>query len=121
MVAGEASGDMYGAEVARGLLRRFPGSTIYGLGGERMREAGVELVGDISKTAVVGPFEVVSSLGILYRVFRRLADRVESEPPSAAILIDFLDFNLRLAKRVRDAGVPVIYYISPQVWAWREG
>src|SRR5262245_22713202 len=121
MVAGEASADMYGADVARGLFRKFPGCSIYGLGGQRMRDAGVQLEGDISKTAVVGPFEMVSSLGSLYRVFRRLADRVEAEPPTAAILIDFPDFNLRLAKRVRASNVPIIYYISPQLWAWREG
>src|SRR5437899_4233151 len=121
MVAGEASGDMYGAEVARCLFKKFPGCEIYGLGGQRMREAGVQLEGDISKTAVVGPFEVISHLGALYRVFRRLAERIETEPPTAAILIDFPDFNLRLAKRVKHAGAPVFYYISPQVWAWREG
>jgi len=86
-----------------------------------MREAGVELEGDISRIAVVGPFEVISYLGKLYRVFRRLAERIEREPPSAAVLIDFPDFNLRLAKRIKDAGAPIIYYISPQVWAWRQG
>lgn len=121
MVAGEASADMYGAEVARALLRRSPESTIFGLGGKQMREAGVELVEDLSHTAVVGPFESISYLGELYRVFHRLADLIEREPLSAAILIDFPDFNLRLARRVKAAGVPVIYYISPQVWAWREG
>jgi lipid-A-disaccharide synthase len=121
IVAGEASGDMYGAEVARSLRRLFPDCKIFGLGGPRMRNAGVELEGDIKKTAVVGPFEMLSSLGQLYRVFHRLAERIEAEPPTAAILIDFPDFNLRLAKRVKAAGVPVIYYISPQVWAWREG
>ena len=84
-----------------------------------MRNAGVELKGDISKTAVVGPFEMLSSLGSLYGVFRRLSEQVEAEPPTAAILIDFPDFNLRLAKRIKHAGAPVIYYISPQVWAWR--
>lgn len=86
-----------------------------------MRDAGVGLEGDIRHTAVVGPFEMLSSLGALYRVFRRLADKIETDPPAAAILIDFPDFNLRLAKRVKDAGVPIVYYISPQVWAWREG
>ena len=121
MVAGEASGDMYGADVARRLFRLFSGCRIYGLGGQRMREAGVELEGDISRIAVVGPFEVISYLGKLYRVFRRLAERIEREPPSAAVLIDFPDFNLRLAKRIKDAGAPIIYYISPQVWAWRQG
>ena len=64
---------------------------------------------------------MLSSLGSLYGVFRRLAEHVEAEPPTAAILIDFPDFNLRLAKRIKHAGAPVIYYISPQVWAWREG
>jgi lipid-A-disaccharide synthase len=121
IVAGEASADMYGAEVVRAIRRKFNDAQFYGLGGPRMRNAGVELEGDISKTAVVGPFEAVSSLGHLYSVFRRLADRVEAEPPSAAILIDFPDFNLRLAKRLKHAGVPIIYYVSPQVWAWREG
>ena len=121
MVAGEASGDMYGAEVARYLFEKFPGCRIYGLGGQRMRRAGVHLEGDISKTAVVGPFEVISYLGTLYRVFRRIAERIEMDPPAAAILIDFPDFNLRLAKRLKQAGTPVFYYISPQVWAWREG
>jgi lipid-A-disaccharide synthase len=121
MVAGEASGDMYGAEVARCLFKRFPGCRIYGLGGQRMRRAGVHLEGDISQTAVVGPFEVISSLGKLYRVFRRIADRIETDPPAAAILIDFPDFNLRLAKRLKHAGTPIFYYVSPQVWAWREG
>jgi lipid-A-disaccharide synthase len=121
IVAGEASGDMYGAEVALRLLRKFPDCEIYGVGGQRMREAGVRLEADISRTAVVGPFEVITYLGALYGVFRRLAERVESEAPTAAILIDFPDFNLRLAQRVKDAGAPVIYYISPQVWAWRRG
>jgi lipid-A-disaccharide synthase len=86
-----------------------------------MREAGVELVDDIRHTAVVGPFEAVSHFGVLYKVFRALAARIEDSPPTAAILIDFPDFNMRLASRLKAAGVPVIYYISPQVWAWRAG
>ena len=120
-VAREASGDMYGADVARALRERFPRTENFGLGGQRMREAGVDMEFDISHTAVVGPFEAIAYFGTLYRVFRRLADRIEADPPTAAILIDFPDFNLRLAKRLKDAGVPVVYYISPQVWAWREG
>jgi lipid-A-disaccharide synthase len=121
IVAGEASGDMYGAEVARCLQKRFPEVRIFGLGGQHMSEAGVGLEADIRHTAVVGPFEAVTYFGTLYRVFRRLADRVELEQPDAAILIDFPDFNLRLAKRLKTAGIPVIYYVSPQVWAWRAG
>jgi lipid-A-disaccharide synthase len=121
IVAGEASSDMYGAEVARAIRRKFDDAQFYGLGGPRMRNAGVELEGDISKTAVVGPFEALSSFGHLYSIFRRLAERVETEPPNAAILIDFPDFNLRLAKRIKNARVPIVYYIGPQVWGWREG
>ncbi len=121
IVAGEASGDMYGAEVARALKKKFSGARIFGLGGDRMREAGVELVGDISHTAVVGPFEAVGYFGTLYGVFRKLAERMESAAPEAVVLIDFPDFNLRLAGRARAEGIPVVYYISPQVWAWREG
>jgi len=121
IVAGEASSEMYGAQVAEALGRRFPGSTVFGLGGQRMQDAGVELVSDISRTAVVGPFEAIGHLGALYSVFRDLAGRIEDEPPDAAILIDFPDFNMRLAARLKAAGVPVVYYISPQVWAWRPG
>jgi lipid-A-disaccharide synthase len=121
IVAGEASGDMYGAEVAQALQRRFPECALFGLGGQRMLEAGVELEGDISHTAVVGPFEAITYFGVLYGIFKKLSNRIEAEAPHAAILIDFPDFNLRLAKRLKQAGVPVIYYISPQVWAWRPG
>jgi len=122
IVAGEASGEMYGAEVARKLFERFPAARIFGLGGDRMREAGVELLGDIGATAVVGPFEAVSHFGRLFRLFRKLTARIEAAPrPAAAIFIDFPDFNMRLARRARLAGVPVVYYISPQVWAWRSG
>jgi lipid-A-disaccharide synthase len=120
LVAGESSGDMYGADVALALARRFPGCKIYGLGGERMLEAGVELLGDIRHTAVIGPFEFISHLGALFKVFRRLSERAETSPPDAAILIDFPDFNLRMARRLKGLNIPIIYYISPQVWAWRE-
>jgi lipid-A-disaccharide synthase len=121
MVAGESSGDMYGADVALALMGRFPGCQVFGLGGQKMRRAGVELEGDIEHTAAMGPLAALSQLGALFRVFRRLADRIETTPPDAAILIDFPDFNLRLARRIKAANIPIIYYISPQVWAWREG
>lgn len=120
LVAGESSGDMYGADVALALMGRFPGCEVFGLGGQKMRRAGVELVGDIQHTAAMGPLAAFSQLGSLFRVFRRLADRIETTPPDAAILIDFPDFNLRLARRIKAANIPIIYYISPQVWAWRE-
>ena len=121
MVTGEASGDMYGADVARSLFHKFPGCTIFGLGGQRMREAGVELVGDIRDTAVMGPLGALMRLPLFYKIFRRLVNRVDSDPPTAAILIDFSGFNLPLARRIRAAGTPVVYYVSPQVWASRKG
>ena len=121
LVAGESSGDMYGADVALALMSKFPGSQIFGLGGQRMAQAGVELEGDIRHTAAMGPLAALGQLGSLFQVFRRLAHRLETTPPDAAILIDFPDFNLRLAKRIRAANIPIIYYISPQVWAWRSG
>ena len=112
---------MYGADVALALMGRFPGCEVFGLGGQKMRRAGVDLEGDIEHTAAMGPLAAFSQLGGLYRVFRRLADRIETTPPDAAILIDFPDFNLRLARRIKGANIPIIYYISPQVWAWRAG
>ena len=112
---------MYGADVALALMSKFPGSQIFGLGGQRMAQAGVELEGDIRHTAAMGPLAALGQLGSLFQVFRRLAHRLETTPPDAAILIDFPDFNLRLAKRIRAANIPIIYYISPQVWAWRSG
>jgi lipid-A-disaccharide synthase len=121
MVAGESSGDMYGADVALALMGRFPGCEIFGLGGQKMLQAGVELEGDIRHTAAMGPLAALGQIGALFKVFRRLVDRIETSAPDAAILIDFPDFNLRLAKRIKAANIPVIYYISPQVWAWRAG
>jgi lipid-A-disaccharide synthase len=121
LVAGESSGDMYGADVALALKSRFPGCRLFGLGGERMEKAGVHLEGDIRHTAAMGPLAALAQLGSLFKVFRRLVDRVEASPPDAVVLIDFPDFNLRLAKRIKAAKIPVIYYISPQVWAWRGG
>jgi lipid-A-disaccharide synthase len=112
---------MYGADVALALMGRFPGCRIFGLGGQKMQRAGVELEGDIRHTAAMGPLAALSQLRSLYQVFRRLVDRIETTPPDAAILIDFPDFNLRLARRIKAANIPIIYYISPQVWAWREG
>jgi lipid-A-disaccharide synthase len=113
---------MYGAAVARRLRERFPEAVLFGLGGEGMRASGVELVADISRTAVVGPFEAISHFGSLFRIFRQLTARIEAPSgPSAAVFIDFPDFNMRLARRARARGVPVIYYVSPQIWAWRPG
>jgi len=120
--AGEASGDQYGAELIRALGAAHPGAVeCFGLGGERMAEAGCETVVTARDVAVVGLFEVVSHLPGIYRHFHRLLAEVDRRKPDVAVLIDYPDWNLRLAKQLHRRGIPVVYYVSPQLWAWRRG
>jgi lipid-A-disaccharide synthase len=121
IVAGEASGDVHGAGLCAALRVLAPETRIFGMGGERMRAAGAELLADVSRRAVVGSTEVVSSVPGFYRVYRRLRAVLEREPPSVLVLIDFPELNLRLAGAARRAGIPVVYFIPPQIWAWRGG
>lgn len=93
--------------------------SVFGFGGDHLRAEGVEILHDIRELAVVGLFNVIRHLPMFRRVFDDIARRIESERPDAVLLVDFPDFNLRLAKRCRALGVPVVYYISPQIWAWR--
>jgi lipid-A-disaccharide synthase len=117
--AGEASGENYGAQLIVALRRRVPSLEFFGLGGERMRAAGCDTVADTADVAVVGLAEVVTHLPLIYAKFRKLVRAVEERRPDAAVLIDFPDFNFRLARQLHRRGVPVIYYVSPQLWAWR--
>ncbi len=119
IIAGEASGDLYGAGLVRSLKKRIPELKVSGMGGDRMRTAGVEILTDIKEVSVVGITEVISNLGRIKKALSLLKNRLAKERPDALILIDFPDFNLRLAKKAKALGIPVIYYISPQVWAWR--
>ncbi len=121
IVAGEASGDLHGSKVAEALLRLDPEVQLWGMGGEHLRRAGVEILIDSSRLAVVGITEVLGRMGSLYRAYRDLKKSIQRKEISLLILIDFPDFNLRLARVARDEGIPVLYYISPQVWAWRSG
>ncbi|MFQ5883206.1 MAG: lipid-A-disaccharide synthase [Candidatus Methylomirabilales bacterium] len=121
IVAGEASGDLHGADLTRALLTLDPEVTLLGMGGERMREAGVHLLVDAGELAAVGLTEVFSRLAALTRVFRKLRRALAEEHPGLLLLIDFPDFNFWLARASRRIGIPVLYYISPQVWAWRRG
>jgi lipid-A-disaccharide synthase len=121
MVAGEASGDLHGADLLRALRTEIPDVSVFGIGGERLREAGMETVADSSDVATVGVTEVAGRLRALLRAYRGLARRIRTDPPDLCVLIDFPDFNLRLASVAKRAGVPVLYYIGPQVWAWRRG
>jgi lipid-A-disaccharide synthase len=119
VVAGEASGDLHGGALCRALRSQAPGARLFGMGGRAMAAAGVELRADISGTAVVGFTEVVRRLPALRRTYRRLASAL-AERPAALVLIDFPGMNLRLAALARQFGVPVVYFIPPQVWAWRQ-
>ncbi len=119
--AGEASGELYGAGLMEALRRRVPAAEFFGVGGKRMREAGFETLIDAHQISVVGLAEVVKHLPMIRREFKRLVKEAVARKPDAAILIDFPDFNLRLARELHKLGIPVIYYVSPQLWAWREG
>jgi lipid-A-disaccharide synthase len=121
ITAGEASGDRLGAGLARSLLKLHPGVELLGMGGDEMAEAGVRLVQHAAEVAVVGFVEVIRHLPAIRRVMARLEQVVRDERPDVLVPIDFPDFNLRLASRVAASGVPVVYYVSPQVWAWRRG
>lgn len=120
--AGEASGEMYGAALIEALRRISPSPVeAFGLGGERMREAGCEIIVDSKDVAVVGIAEVATHLPRIYREFHRLLREADRRRPDVAVLIDFPDFHFRLAKELHKRGIPVVYYVSPQLWAWRRG
>ena len=119
IVAGEASGEMHGAGVVAALKARCPGIDLFGIGGDRMERAGCALIYHIERFSVMGITEVVRHLPFIRRALRRMDDLLESRRPDLMILIDYPDFNLRLARKARKRGIPVLYYISPQVWAWR--
>ncbi|OGD28242.1 MAG: lipid-A-disaccharide synthase [Candidatus Aminicenantes bacterium RBG_13_63_10] len=121
IVAGESSGDKHGARLVREFLERHPNETFFGVGGPRLAEAGAEILVPMKELAVMGIFEVAARLFRLRQVFRRLRHAASERRPRAAVLIDSPDFNLRLAKRLKALGIPVLYYISPTVWAWRKG
>lgn len=121
VVAGEASGDLHGARLFSELKRLRPDLEGFGLGGSELESAGLELVARSSEIAVVGLLEALSVLASARRIFARLLLEVDRRRPAAAVLIDAPDFNLRLAKQLERRGVPVVYYVSPQVWAWRSG
>jgi lipid-A-disaccharide synthase len=119
--AGEASGDRLGAGLARALGRLHPGVELVGMGGDEMAEAGVRLVRHASDVAVVGFVEVIKHLPTIRAAMARLQSVLVDERPDVLVPIDFPDFNLRLAAKAKAIEVPVVYYVSPQVWAWRRG
>lgn len=120
LVAGESSGDLYGAHIAREIRRIAPETKIAGMGGVRMKEAGVDILVDSSELGVIGLIEVLGSLFKFIRIFLFLVREVRKQRPSAVVLIDYPGFNIRFAKALWKAHIPVIWYISPQVWVWRK-
>lgn len=121
IIAGEASGDMHGANLVREMLRIHPTLHFYGIGGKRLFEEGVEILADASKMAVVGISEVFSHLGNIFNTMNLMKKSLDVRKPKLVILIDYPDFNLPIAKAAHQKGIKVFYYISPQVWAWRRG
>jgi lipid-A-disaccharide synthase len=118
--AGEASGDMYAAQLARALQART-GVHLFGMGGPKMREAGVEIVADASEIAVVGITEVLHRLPAVWRAWRRLDREAVRRKPALAITVDSPGFNFGLARRLKKHDIRIVYFISPQIWAWRPG
>ena len=116
--AGEASGDMYAARLAAALRARA-NVTIFGMGGDQMRAAGVEVIADYKEVSVLGITEILSHLPQLVHAMRRLVDTARERRPELAVLTDFPGFHLRLARKLRPFGVRNVYYICPQFWAWR--
>ncbi len=121
IVAGEASGDLHGSKLVSALLSLQPELEIYAVGSELMRQAGAKVLIDSSTLAVVGITEVLGQLPNIFKAYRALKKFIKEEDLRLLVLIDYPDFNLRLAKVAQQAKIPVLYYISPQVWAWRKG
>jgi lipid-A-disaccharide synthase len=120
IVAGEASGDHHAARLVEELNRLDPSVQFAGIGGERMKKAGVEILVDSAEMAVVGLVEVLANYRFLKGVLDRMRNELRERHPDMLILVDYPDFNLRLAKTARELGIKVLYYISPQIWAWRQ-
>jgi lipid-A-disaccharide synthase len=119
ILAGEVSGDLHGARVAHALRRRWPRARLVGLGGEEMRKAGVVLLAELEDLAVMGFVEVLRHLPFFWRLERRVKGLLDDDAIDLVLPVDYPGFNLRIARAAKDRGIPVLYYIAPQVWAWR--
>jgi lipid-A-disaccharide synthase len=119
--AGEASGDLYASLVVAELAKRVPGTEFFGCTGPKLRKAGVRTVVDASSLAVVGLVEVIGHIPRIYGEYRKLLRAAGEARPDLAILTDSPDFHLRVARRLHKKGIPVVYLVAPQVWAWRKG
>ena len=121
IVAGEASADLHAARALEELARLRPGVHAFGVGGPRLRAAGLEVLAPAEEISVMGIAEVLPRLPRILSILRTLARAAAERRPRAALLVDLPDFNLRLASRLKALGIPVVYYVSPTIWAWRQG
>lgn len=121
LIAGEDSGDLHGSNFLKALQQAAPGTLYRGVGGEKMREQGMELVAHIRDINFMGFWEVIKNLGTIRRLFRTVKADIQTWKPDAVVLIDYPGFNLRMAKFIQKLGIKVFYYISPQLWAWKKG
>ena len=119
MLAGEVSGDLHGSQVARALRERWPSATLLGLGGERMSGEGVEILAGLDQLAVMGFAEVVRHLPFFWKLERRLNTLLDGGSIDLVLPIDYPGLNLRITRNAKSRGIPVLYYIAPQVWAWK--
>lgn len=119
ILSGEASGDHHAAELIKATLAIDPNIHFFGMGGEKMREVGVEIVVDAKEMAVVGAIEILAHIRPIYHAWKTLRHIIKHDAPDLLVLLDYPEFNLQMAKAAKKAGVKVLYYISPQVWAWK--
>ncbi|WP_110954108.1 lipid-A-disaccharide synthase [Anaerosinus massiliensis] len=118
---GEASGDLHGASIAAELKKIKPDIKLFGMGGKAMRAAGVEITHDFADLNVMGFFEVIKNLPRFFKLRDELVEVMKKEKPDVLLIIDYPDFNIRLAKCAKKLGVPILSYIPPSAWAWRKG
>src|SRR6267142_2904659 len=118
---GEPSGDLYAGALASEILRREPAAQMFGFGGQQMAAAGARLIGDFQGLSVTGLTEALRVLPRSYAMLRRLVAAARAARPDGFVAIDFPDFNFRLMGALHRLGIPIVYYISPQLWAWRSG
>jgi lipid-A-disaccharide synthase len=116
---GEASGELYGALLSRAIKKKWPETEFFGIGGNRMNREGVHLIAPVS--GAIGLTETIKHWGQIIKSFRKAKQALIKHKPDILVLIDYPDFNIALAKRAKSMGIPILYYVSPQVWAWRHG
>ena len=119
--AGEASGDTHGASVAKALLEKYPEAQLFGMGGDLMKQAGVDIIYDIQQLGFIGIVEIVKHLPTFFKLRSFLKEAILREKPDVLVCIDYPGFNMKLAKVAKELHIPVVYYIAPTIWAWNKG